>query len=112
MATASEAPRPFKSAPSQTIDLAVFGMTCAACATRIEKVVNRLPGTEGHVNLATERARVRLGTDSPGVPAVIEAIRKAGYDAQVLDDNSRSEEKARHREEYKREMRHFWIAAL
>src|ERR1035437_110776 len=45
--------------PLQTLELGIDGMTCAACATRIEKVLNRLPGVEAAVNLASERARVR-----------------------------------------------------
>jgi Cu+-exporting ATPase len=36
------------------VDLALEGMTCAACAARIEKVLNRLPGVQASVNFATE----------------------------------------------------------
>ena len=43
--------------PARRIDLPISGMTCAACAQRIETVLNRLPGVEGAVNLAAERAR-------------------------------------------------------
>ena len=81
--------------PPQTLELSVEGMTCAACATRIEKVLNRLPGVEAAVNLASERARVRY---RPGVadPAqLLAAIRRAGFVGRVADDRSRDEEKAR-----------------
>ncbi len=42
------------------VDLPIEGMTCAACAARIEKVLNRLPGVTASVNLAAERARIDL----------------------------------------------------
>ncbi|NCW49209.1 MAG: heavy-metal-associated domain-containing protein, partial [Actinobacteria bacterium] len=42
-------------ATGSTIDLAVTGMTCAACAARIERRLNRVPGLEATVNYATER---------------------------------------------------------
>ena len=50
---------PTPSAAADQVELALEGMTCAACAARIEKVLNRLPGVEAAVNLASERARVR-----------------------------------------------------
>jgi Cu+-exporting ATPase len=45
--------------PRERVDLALDGMTCAACAARIEKALNRVPGVEAEVNFATESARVR-----------------------------------------------------
>jgi copper chaperone CopZ len=43
----------------QKIDLAISGMSCASCVTRVEKVLRRVPGvTSVSVNLATERAHV------------------------------------------------------
>jgi Cu+-exporting ATPase len=106
-----EPPRTADLSSPHTVDLAIYGMTCAACAGRIEKVLNRMPGITANVNLATERARVRMGPEAPGMDAVIGAIRNAGYDAQELGDSTRAEEKARHQEEYRRERRRFWIAA-
>ena len=44
-------------------DFPIAGMTCAACAARIEKVLNRLPGVQANVNLATEYARVALSSN-------------------------------------------------
>ncbi len=99
------------SVPLQTLELGIEGMTCAACATRIEKVLSRLPGVEAAVNLASERARVRY---LPGVadPAqVLAAINRAGFVGRVADDRSREEEKARKLAIYKAELRRFWIAA-
>ena len=62
----------------QTIDLAITGMTCAACVGRVEKVLGRVPGVTGvAVNLATERARVTGA--SPDLAALQAAVKKAGY---------------------------------
>jgi Cu+-exporting ATPase len=99
------------SVPLQTVELGIEGMTCAACSTRLEKVLNRLPGVEAAVNLAAERARVRY---VPGVadPALlIDAIKRAGFVGRVADDRSREEEKARKLATYRAELRRFWISA-
>jgi len=64
------------------IDLEVQGMTCASCVNRVEKALRKVPGVaEASVNLATERATVRM--DRPDAEAAIAAIRKAGYEAQL-----------------------------
>ena len=66
---------------SDTIDLTIEGMTCAACVTRVEKVLGRVQGVStAEVNLATNRARVRA---APGVTFEIlaAAVVKAGYGA-------------------------------
>ncbi|MBM4392415.1 MAG: heavy metal translocating P-type ATPase, partial [Deltaproteobacteria bacterium] len=58
---------------------AVRGMTCAACATRVERVLGKLPGVERVVvNLATERATV---TGQPRWDEVFAAVQRAGYGA-------------------------------
>jgi len=67
------------------ISLSIGGMTCGACVARIESRLNSLDGVEARVNLASERARVRMppGT-SPAV--VIERIESAGFTAEIIDD--------------------------
>ncbi len=62
------------------LELEIGGMTCASCAARIEKKLNRMPGVEASVNYATERARVVLpeGTD---VAAAIATVEATGYTA-------------------------------
>ena len=67
------------------IDLDVEGMTCASCVTRVEKALRKVPGVaEASVNLATERATVRM--EAPDAQAAIAAVRKAGYNAHVHQD--------------------------
>ena len=65
---------------SPAVELEIGGMTCASCATRVERKLNKLPGVEATVNYATEKARVQIphGLD---VDAVIAAVEAAGYTA-------------------------------
>ena len=67
--------------PRSETELALTGMTCAACAGRIEKVLNRQPGTSASVNFATEQATVRYDPGQTSLEDLIAAVRKAGYDA-------------------------------
>ncbi|WP_416336536.1 heavy metal translocating P-type ATPase [Dechloromonas sp. A34] len=84
-------------------------MTCAACSARLEKVLNRQPGMQANVNLAAERARIRLvGTADEA--AVIAAVAKAGFSAERVDSGTREREKAEKLIAYRQESRRFWIA--
>ncbi len=65
------------------IDIPVLGMTCASCVGRVEKAIAAVPGVAAaSVNLASERAHVELTSDGQ-TAAVIEAIRKVGYEPLV-----------------------------
>ena len=64
---------------SVRLDLPITGMTCAACATRIEKVLNRLPGVAASVNLASEHALVEITAAETTAQQVVAAIEKAGF---------------------------------
>ena len=48
----------------QQVELTIGGMTCASCAARIEKKLNRMDGVSASVNYATEKARVSYGAVS------------------------------------------------
>jgi len=65
------------------VELELEGMTCAACAARIEKNLNKLDGVEASVNLATDRATVRFDAQRLGVESLIQRIRDTGYDAKL-----------------------------
>ncbi|MFA7243183.1 MAG: heavy metal translocating P-type ATPase [Sulfuricellaceae bacterium] len=101
----------FKAPPSH-IELALEGMTCAACATRIEKVLNKLEGVEASVNFAAEKARITVAPGAAGAERLIEAVEKAGYRARESVAAGREEEKQRRAAAYAKELRRFWIAAL
>jgi P-type Cu+ transporter len=65
------------------VSLAVGGMTCGACAARVERALNNLEGVRARVNYATERATVVLGGDVP-VERVIDEVGSAGYTAELV----------------------------
>ena len=67
-------------APEARLDLVVSGMTCAACALRIEKKLNRLPGVTAEVNYATEHARAEVD-DSVSDADLIATVEATGYSA-------------------------------
>jgi P-type Cu+ transporter len=68
--------------PSHEVKLELEGMTCASCAARIERKLNKLECVEASVNFATERATVRCDEDMP-VERLIAAVESAGYRAHV-----------------------------
>uniref|UniRef100_A0AAU1LYF3 Cation-transporting P-type ATPase B n=1 Tax=Streptomyces sp. NBC_00148 TaxID=2903626 RepID=A0AAU1LYF3_9ACTN len=63
------------------VELAIGGMTCASCAARIEKKLNRMEGVEATVNYATEKARVAFAEDV-SVDDLIATVEATGYTAQ------------------------------
>jgi Cu+-exporting ATPase len=67
-----------------TFDLVIGGMTCASCAMRIEKKLNRLPGVTATVNYATEKAHLVLPGDI-SVDDAIATVEATGYTARVPD---------------------------
>ncbi|WP_031005897.1 heavy metal translocating P-type ATPase [Streptomyces sp. NRRL F-5727] len=68
--------------PSTTVtELTIGGMTCASCAARIEKKLNRMDGVTATVNYATEKAHVEHAPEV-GVDALIATVVKTGYTAE------------------------------
>src|SRR5262245_31462526 len=88
------------------VELDVEGMTCAACAARIEKNLNKLDGVEASVSLATEKAVVHF-RDPVDVNAILQKIRDTGYDARV----AREGEIRDHTEAHRKARNDFLIAA-
>ena len=64
------------------VELAIDGMTCASCATRIEKKLNRMDGVTATVNYATEKAKVEFN-DGVAPDALIKTVEATGYTASV-----------------------------
>lgn len=62
------------------VELAIGGMTCASCAARIEKKLNRMDGVEATVNYATEKAKVAFSGEV-AVADLIQTVEKTGYTA-------------------------------
>ncbi len=77
--------------PAASIDLAIEGMSCASCVSKVEKALNGVPGvTRASVNLATERAHVDLA-GQVSVGELVKAVEAAGYEARSLDDGQGSD---------------------
>ncbi|MEY2633358.1 MAG: hypothetical protein RIR00_2012, partial [Pseudomonadota bacterium] len=104
---------PASPAPSPQIhEFAIGGMSCAACSARIERVLNRMPGVEANVNLASERARIRVSGSSLDETGLIAAIAKAGFSATPARLHDREAAKREKAAAYRRELKQFAIAAL
>ncbi len=103
MAAADTAPAAADTAPGATgttptggggrehVDLAIGGMTCASCATRVEKKLNRIGSVTAAVNFASEQAAVVFDPTQVNVADLIAAVEAAGYEASlpeaVTDDD-------------------------
>ncbi len=66
-----------------TLELPITGMTCASCANRIERRLNKLDGVIASVNYATEKARVEFDAGSVAPEQLVSAVQAAGYDAAL-----------------------------
>ncbi|KJK55764.1 heavy metal translocating P-type ATPase [Saccharothrix sp. ST-888] len=84
-------------AGSEQIELEIGGMTCASCAARIEKRLNKMEGVTATVNYATEKAKVTF-LDSIEPQALVAEVEKAGYTAALpkppAAENAESTEEA------------------
>jgi Cu+-exporting ATPase len=85
------------SGAGERVDLPITGMTCAACANRIEKQLNKQVGVEkASVNFATGRATVNYNPEKTGVANLIQTVKDVGYDTAgtqkvefIVDDSAR-----------------------
>ncbi|GGV11863.1 heavy metal translocating P-type ATPase [Streptomyces griseoflavus] len=79
--TAREAPAADRQPAASEVELLIGGMTCASCAARVEKKLNRMDGVTATVNYATEKARI---TYPPGVEVadLITTVVRTGYTAE------------------------------
>ncbi len=66
----------------EQLKLDIAGMTCAACSTRIEKVLNKMDSVEANVNLAMESAAISFDTELVSINDIITKIEKLGYEAK------------------------------
>ncbi|NLU71310.1 copper-translocating P-type ATPase [Streptomyces sp. HNM0575] len=68
-------------ADDHRVELSIGGMTCASCAARVEKKLNRMDGVSASVNYATEKARISYA-DAVSVDDLIATVERTGYSAQ------------------------------
>jgi P-type Cu+ transporter len=82
------------SATSAHVELPITGMTCASCANRVERKLNKLDGVTATVNYATEKATVEFDPTAADPEQFVEAVEAAGYGAVLPSpqaDEGRSE---------------------
>ena len=96
--------------PRETTELQLTGMTCVACAARIEKVLNRMPNVSATVNFATEKARIEFDSQNTEYEALIAAVERAGFKAHPVRDFAT--EKVERAEAYRQQRKQFIIALL
>lgn len=97
--------------PTAELDLALLGMTCANCATNIERALNKVDGVlEATVNYANEKATIKYASGVVTQADLVAAVRRADYDVvetAVTDDPQDAEAAAR-----AAEIRHQWTRLL
>lgn len=96
------------------VTIPIGGMTCAACARRVEKAIGRLEGVAGaSVNFATEKATVTYEPRTVRLSAIRESIEKAGYKAlEVNKSDTADENRARKQREIKTLWTKFIVSAF
>jgi P-type Cu+ transporter len=70
----------------ETLELPITGMTCASCANRIERRLNKLEGVTATVNYATEKAAVEFDSGAVAPEQLVAAVEAAGYKTVVPSD--------------------------
>ena len=91
--------------------LELGGMTCASCAMRVEKKLNKLPGVTATVNYATEKATINLPADIL-ISDAIAAVESSGYTAQEVKQEKENEPEAKDEPEVELRNRLIISAAL
>lgn len=98
----------------KTVTIPIAGMTCAACASRIEKVVSKLDGvTKASVNLATEKATVEYDPQKVKIAIIKQSIDKIGYKALDIEKKiTVDEDKLRKEKEIRTLWRKLKVSAI
>lgn len=100
-------------AQKEKVTLAITGMTCAACSSRVEKGLKKVEGViDANVNLANEKATVLFDETKTSSEKLIERVEKTGYQAEVYEAKSVEEEKAEKEKQYKQQREAFLIGAV
>ncbi|WP_275983524.1 heavy metal translocating P-type ATPase [Paenibacillus hamazuiensis] len=100
-----------QSAPQQQTSLQITGMTCAACAARIEKGLGKLPGVQrAAVNFALETAHVEFSAAQVSVPDLVKKVEQLGYKAKPKQETKDAGE--HRRQEIRRQKRKLLVSAI
>lgn len=99
--------------PADKVELNITGMTCAACSTRIEKGLNKMPGVlKANVNLAMETATVEYDASQVGVADLVRQVEKLGYQAARKEAGREEEQVDRRMAEIRRQTQKFLISLI
>jgi P-type Cu+ transporter len=98
---------------TDTQELEITGMTCAACSTRIEKGLNKMDGVLGaNVNLALERATVEYNPTAISAKDLIKKVENLGYGAMVKSEENKKEAVDYRQKEIEKQQGKFIFAAI
>ncbi len=106
----SEGPSGASDALLQAVDFNITGMTCAACATRIEKGLNKMEGVKATVNLALETARVEYDPAVVGADDMMKKVEQLGYKAALKEEDRGDGD--RRKQEIRRQQAMLIVSAL
>ncbi len=101
--------------PSTTlrVSLSLFGMDCTSCAAIIAKALNKLPGVlSANVNFSTEKAAIVYDGTKTDIPALIAAVARSGYKAEVVNEKDREYETKKRQQEIQAYGQKFWVALV
>ncbi|MEU7895323.1 heavy metal translocating P-type ATPase [Nonomuraea sp. NPDC049152] len=85
-------------APETAVELSIGGMTCASCANRIERKLNKMDGVTATVNYATEKAKVTF-PDGLDPQVLVAEVEKAGYTAELPRQEAEGRQEAEEKDE-------------
>ena len=95
----------------KTLDFKISGMTCAACSSRIERVLNRTEGVDtANVNLVTEQAHIMFDPDKMNKDEIFEKVSKLGY--APIDMETTAERQQRKAQSLKTQKYKFIVAMI
>jgi len=95
----------------KNINISLYGMHCSSCANLIEKSLNKVPGVQkANVNFAAEKALVIYDESKVETQNLIDTIVKAGYKAELVDNNDSNYDHKKRAQEIKLYARSFWIS--
>lgn len=100
-----------QSSGPEKVSLSLSGMHCTSCAGIIERSLKKVPGVkEARVNFTAEKASVTVDSSLPSKDSLLEAVKKAGYKATVLDDADPEFETRKQQEEISGQFKKFIIS--
>ena len=96
------------------LTLKLRGMSCASCASTVEKVIQAVPGViECHVNFGVEQATVDYDPQQTGLETIQSAVAKAGYQASALQEVGEEDEEKSFRQAELRDLkRKIWVGGI